>query len=243
MALAVLVMSEGGSRMPPATVYDRLGRRIISRIVPDGGRVSVAMPFMDARSAHVHQRAFSDVLHRPGYVESVVAGDAFAATTSNQRSQSEAEAARQDYINRISNQWKQTFQAMPPSAHKPKPGLGDSAEDGDPSERAYELMKQRLSDAWRGPQNDVDDNATMGIQRADVPDDVAQLSLAEQNAYVSGWNRYVEQNPDADADAADEAGREAIAALGQEDSIADAEMRRAAANAAYVRRISEAWRS
>src|SRR5262245_66578013 len=108
--------------MPPAIVIDRYGRRIEpdDGVVPDGGRVVVAMPFMDARSAHV-ARAFGDgVLHRPGFVQQAL-GDDFAATVSNQLSQSASEAARADYINRISNQWKQTWQQMPPSAHKPKP--------------------------------------------------------------------------------------------------------------------------
>ena len=91
----------------PAIIVDRYGRRIEpdDGIVPDGGRVSVPFQFMDARSAHV-ARAFSDgVLHKPGYAESVM-GDGFAATNSHERSQSAAEAARQDWINRISNQWR-----------------------------------------------------------------------------------------------------------------------------------------
>src|SRR5262245_3244194 len=120
----------------PAFIIDRNGRRIEpdDGVVPDGGRVVVAPQFMDARTVHP-QRAFSDgVLHRPGFVQQAL-GDDFAATTSNQTSQSASEAARQDYINRISNQWRQTWQAMPASAHKPKPGLASyDPGDADPSE-------------------------------------------------------------------------------------------------------------
>jgi hypothetical protein len=235
--------------MPTATVFDRHGRRIVSRIVPDGGRVSVAMPFMDARAVQM-QRAFlrDAVLHRPGYAQSAI-GDGFEATVSSQRSQSAAEIARQQWINRISNQYRQTWQAMPSSAHKPKPGLGDEAEDGDPSERAYERYKQRLSTAWMPAHDDgydVDDNATMGIQRADVPYDVAQMSLNRQNAYVEAWNAFVEQNPEGTEEEADEVAREAVEALGSQDSVADAaahlERVRDRIHEATKRRLEGAWR-
>ena len=63
--------------MPPAIVIDRYGRRIEpdDGVVPDGGRVIVAMPFMDSRSAHVG-RAFGDgLLHAPGWAQQALIGD------------------------------------------------------------------------------------------------------------------------------------------------------------------------
>src|SRR5262249_12067553 len=137
----------------------------------------VAMPFMDARSAHV-ARAFGDgLLHKPGYAQ---------------------------------------------QPHKPKPGLGDAAEGADPSELAYLRSKAALADRWKGsPVDDTDDNATMGITKADAPDYVQQMSLTQQNAYVSAFNQHAEENPEDGFDECDEAGREAIEAL-QEDSVEDA---------------------
>jgi hypothetical protein len=205
-----------------ATIIDRNGRRLHGRrIVPDGGRASVPLPFMDARSALV-ERAFGDgPLHRPGFAKQAL-GDGFEATTSNQRSQSASEVARQDYINRISNQWRQTWQRMPPSAHKPKPGLASY----DPGDAAGD---------------DTDDNATMGITKADAPDDVQQMSLTQQNAYVSAFNQHAEENPEDGFDECDQAGREAIAALGQDSSVFEAI--RADAHKRYCDRVRDAWKS
>lgn len=132
--------------MPPAIVIDRYGRRIEpdDGVVPDGGRVIVAMPFMDSRSAHVG-RAFGDgLLHAPGWAQQALIGDAFEASNSHERSQ----RAREEYIRRLSNSW----QAMPRTPTRPRPGLAaydpaDAAEDGDPSELAYHRMKARLADA------------------------------------------------------------------------------------------------
>jgi hypothetical protein len=230
----------------PATIFDRYGRRIADRIVPDGGRVSVPLPFRDARAVHT-QRAFMHdaeprVMHRPGFVQSVI-GDGFAATTSNQRSQSASEAARQDYINRISNQWRQTWQAMPQGAHKPKPGLAsydpdDAADSDDPSERAYQRMEARLADAWRN----TDDNAEgVAVMSEDLPDDIQQLPLVQQQGYCAAYNKHMEENPDADDADCDAAGRKTIAALGQDSSVFEAI--RTDAQRRYCERVANAWRT
>jgi hypothetical protein len=238
--------------MPATIVVDRYGRRLVGRrVVPDGGCVVVPLPFRDALSART-QRAFGDgLLHRPGFAQQAL-GDGFAATTSNERSQSASEAARQDYINRISNQWRQTWQQMPSSAHKPKPGLASydpSADDGaalDPSERAYLECKQGLQDMWRGPvaddDTDTDDNATMGmvVGGSDLPDDIQQRPLAEQYAYVAAFNQHMEENPEADFAECDEAAR---AAIPRRDSIEDAEAIRQDAQRRYCERVANAWRT
>jgi hypothetical protein len=226
--------------MPPAIVIDRYGRRIEpdDGVVPDGGRVVVAMPFMDARSAHV-ARAFGDgLLHRPGFAQQAL-GDGFAATNSNERSQSASEAARENYVRRLSSAW----QGMPRTATKPRPGLAsydpdDSAQDGDASEAAYVRMKQRLSDAWRTP---VDDNAEGVSTAGDLPDDVAALPLAQQQAYCAAYNQHMEENPDADDADCDAAGREAIAALGQDSSVFEAI--RTDAQRRYAERMTNAWKT
>ena len=136
---------------------------------------------------------------------------------------------------------------MPPSAHKPTPGLGDAVADGDPVEWAYRRRSAWLEDAWRGPASQVDDvDDMMGIQRADAPDDIQQMSLAAQTAYVSAFNQHMEENPDDGFAECDQAGRDAIEALGPQDSLADAvahlERVRDAIHAEQKRKLSEAWR-
>ena len=227
--------------MKRARVLDRYGRVVASDVCPPGGRVVVAMPFMDARSAHVG-RAFGDgLLHRPGFAQQALIDDGFAATASNQRSQSASEAARQDYIERISNQWKQTWQQMPPSAHKPKPGLASyDPGDCDPSEAAYLRMKARLQDAYRRTVVGTDDNAE-GMATPDLPDDIAALPMTQQNAYCAAYNKHMEENPDADDEDLDQAGREAIAALGNDSSVFEAI--RTDAQRRYAERITNAWKT
>jgi hypothetical protein len=182
-------------------------------------------------------------LHRPGFAQQALIDDGFAATASNQRSQSASEAARQDYIERISNQWKQTWQQMPPSAHKPKPGLASydpSADSADPVD-ARDAYIARLSNAWRTPtRDDYDDNA-QGVALATAPDDIQQRPLAEQYAYVNAFNQYMEENPDADDEECDQAGREAIAAVGQDSSVFEAV--RTGAQRRYAERITNAWKT
>jgi hypothetical protein len=176
------------------TATDRFGRSIDIEDddeIPSGAVLHVPVSLMDGRAVH-KQRAFlrdaaPRVLHAPGYVQSVMA-DGFAATNSNERSQSASEIAREAYVRRISNAW----QAMPRTATRPRPlsyDPGDAAQDSaDASEQAWQRMKARLADEWRTParDDDPDDNATMGIQRADAPDDIQQMSLAAQNALHRG---------------------------------------------------------
>ena len=136
-------------------------------------------------------------------------------------------------------------------ARAPRPGL-PSAEDSadlDASERAYQEHKANLRDMWRGradaaqDDDDYDDNATTGIQRADAPDDIQQMSLREQDVYVSAYNAFVEQNPDGTAEEADEAARAALEPRDSADAAANLEAVRAAYHADYVRRISNAWKT
>jgi hypothetical protein len=155
---------------------------------------------------------------RPGFV--IAASDwrdGFEATTSNQVSQSASEVARQAYIERISNQWKQTAQALPRSATKPRPGLAMYDPTGD--------------------------NAATGVQSSDVPSDVAQMSMSAQQAYCRAYNTHMQENPDADDEECDAAGREAISGMDSAPSIADAEARRDAAWRARVARQASAWRN
>jgi len=244
----------------PVIVYDRFGRRVRGTVCPPGGHVHVPPQFVDARSV---QRTFRDaaprLLHRPGFVQQAFTGDGFEATVSNQRSQSDPEAARAAWIKEISNRWRQTQQFMPPGSRKPKPGAtprytpnaGVDAAELDPSEAAYEQYKQRLGNMWRGTvdvtaaqDDDYDDtDDIMGIQRADAPDDIQQLSLREQDAYVAAFNQHMEENPDADEEECDAAGRAAVEALGPQDAAADLEAVRDEYHAEYTRRISNAWKT
>jgi cation transport regulator ChaB len=98
-------------------------------------------------------------------------------------------------------------------------------------------MKQRLSDAWRTP---TDDNAE-GVSTSDLPPDIAQLPLAQQHIYCAAYNQHMEENPDADDEECDQAGREAIAALGQDSSVFEAI--RADAHKRYCDRVRDAWKS
>jgi hypothetical protein len=101
--------------MATATVVHRYGRRLEPHddVVPDGATVRVALPVADvlsARTARVFARDGADrplVLDllgqpagfRPGFA---LARDDFAATTSNQTSQSASEVAREDYVRCVS---------------------------------------------------------------------------------------------------------------------------------------------
>ena len=230
--------------MPATLVVDRYGRRIEpdDGIVPDGGRVVVPFQFMDSRSAPV--RAFSDgLLHRPGYAAAAL-GDGFP--TNDERSQ----RAREAWIKKMSEAWKGMAYAK---QHRPRPGLpgAEDSADLDASERAYQKHKAKLQDMWCGQaeaaqDDDYDDNASMGIQRADAPDDIQQMSLARQNAYVEAFNRHMEESADDGFEEADQAAREAVEALGPQDSLADSaihlERVRDRIHEAQKRRLSEAWR-
>jgi hypothetical protein len=116
-----------------------------------------------------------------------------------------------------------------------KPGL-PSAD----SEDAYERYKARLSNAWRTSTNDTDDNAE-GMATPDLPDDIAALPLAQQQAYCAAYNQHMEENPEADDEECDQAGREAIAALGQDSSVFEAI--RTDAQRRYAERITNAWKT
>ena len=115
-------------------------------------------------------------------------------------------------MRRLSSAW----QVMPRTATKPRPGLAayepdDAGQDGDASERAYERLKARLSDAWKIP---VADNEVEGMATPDLPDDIAAMPLTAQHAYCAGYNKFMEEHPEADDERCDQAGREAIAATG-----------------------------
>jgi hypothetical protein len=123
--------------MPKTTIVDRYGRRLDPdeiEEVPDGGVVRVPMPFMDALSARTNRAFMRDSMnkklvldllgapagHRPGYVAAADDWDDLG------------EAARQRYIQRLSEAWKGMAYAK---QHKPSPGL-PSADSEDAYERA-----------------------------------------------------------------------------------------------------------
>ena len=135
---------------------------------------------------------------------------------------------------------------MPP--RQSKPGLArydadDSADEAsDPSEAAYLRAKRRLSDQWRGPVDDADDNA-QGMATPDLPDDIAAVPMAQQLLYCEAYNRWMEEHPDDDDEACDAAGRAALEPRDSADAAANLEAVRAAYHADYVRRISNAWKT
>jgi hypothetical protein len=128
---------------PQVRKFDRHGRPLPDDedVIPDGGRIRVPLPFMDHLSVEMW-RALSlsdggnDLQgfipgHRPGF--------AVAAVTD--------EAARDNYIRRISDAWKN-----PPAEQLTQPLASSSprsnAQDAKQSYRAY---VDRISKAWRLP--------------------------------------------------------------------------------------------
>lgn len=248
--------------MRKTIVVDRYGRPIDpdDDIVPDGCSVRVPMPFMDSLSART-SRAFArdsnrplvlDLMgqpagHRPGYL---VQADQYRDyeppdTTDDAGQLTQGEQARRRYMQRMSEAWKTETYAK---AHRPRPG-GLPSRDSDPDD-AYENFKHRLSNAWRTnsdwntPTNysrdtddtdDTDDNAEGVSTTANLPE---ELPLAQQHAYCEAYNKYMEENPDADEEDCDQAGR---AALPGGDS-ANHEAIRIAAQQRYADRIANAWR-
>jgi hypothetical protein len=228
-----------------AAVFDRYGRRLDDDdVVPDGGAVRVPLPFMDAMSARTNRAFMRDSMreplvldlmgapagHRSGYA---VAADDWqeyddALDPTGQVVMTPGEQARQRYILRLSESWKTQAYAK---QHKPSPGL-PSAD----SEDAYERYKWRLSNAWRN----TDDNAE-GVSTSDPPDDIAQLPMAQQQVYCNAYNQHMEENPESDEEECDQAGREAIAALGQNTSVFEAI--RTDAQRRYAERITNAWKT
>jgi ribulose bisphosphate carboxylase small subunit len=75
------------------------------------------------------------------------------------------------------------------------------------------------------------------------PADIAQLPMAQQQAYCNAYNQHTEENPEADEEECDAAGRAAIEPRDSADAAANLEAVRAAYQADYVRRISNAWKT
>jgi hypothetical protein len=122
--------------------FDRHGRPLPDDddIIPDGGRIRVALPFMDHVSMEM-RRALSladggtDV---QGFISGHRPGSAVAAVKD--------EAARDKYIRNIGDAWKnppaeQRTQRTTPSS-PPKPSTHDA-------EQAYRAYVDRISNAWR----------------------------------------------------------------------------------------------
>jgi hypothetical protein len=248
------------NRFPQSYVVDRYGRRLDpgDNIVPDGATVRVPMPFMDSLSART-SRAFMrdggysplvlDLMgnpagNRPGYA---IPADAYEdyeppEYDTEDASDDPREQARQDYIRRMSEAWKTEAYAK---QHRLSPGgLPRSTGSMDP-ETAYQQYKDRLSNAWRTerlPNNlshDTEDNVE-GASTSDLPEDIAELPLEQQHAYCQAYNQYLEENPDADEEDCESAGREA---LGNRTDSADYEEIRTAAQRRYVQRITNAWKT
>jgi len=138
--------------------------------------------------------------HRPGFA--VAAADwrgTDALDPTGKVVMTPGERARQRWMLRLNESWKTENYARRLSRNT-KPGLaqhdsGDAAEDGDPSERAYQRYKARLQDMWRG------DNAEgVAVMGEDLPPDIAQLTMEQQQAYAEAYNQHLEENPDADAE-------------------------------------------
>ena len=122
---------------------DRHGRPLPddSDIIPDGGRVRVALPFMDHLSVEM-RRALSlagggtDMQgfipgHRPGFAVAAVKG----------------EAARDKYIRNVGDAWRN----LPPE-HLTQPLVSSSPRsNAQDAEQAYLAYVDRVSNAWRSP--------------------------------------------------------------------------------------------
>ena len=118
-----------------ATIIDRHGRTIEDEdIVPDGGRVRVALPFMDHLppevrrafglcDARVHDGMGHPAGHKPGYI---FGGD--RSSYSN---------AREHYIRELQDAWR------------PKPADANERSVTDAIGDAYTEYRQRMANAWR----------------------------------------------------------------------------------------------
>ena len=122
---------------------DRHGRPLPDDddIIPDGGRVRVALPFMDHLSVEM-RRALgladggTDMQgfipgHRPGFAVAAV----------------KDEAARDKYIRNVGDAWKNPPPEQPTqplASSSPRPSAQDA-------EQAYRAYVDRISNAWRSP--------------------------------------------------------------------------------------------
>ena len=122
-----------------ATIIDRHGRTIEDEdIVPDGGRVRVALPFMDHLppevrralglcDASVHDGMGHPAGHKPGYI---FGGD--RSSYSN---------AREHYIRELQDAWR--------SKRIEASSTNERSTSGDAKVDAYTEYRQRISNAWR----------------------------------------------------------------------------------------------
>lgn len=123
--------------------FDRHGRPLQDDIIPDGGRVRVALPFMDHLSMEM-RRALALMIDDGTDVQGFIPGH---RPGSNVRVTTD-ESARDEYIRRINDAWKnppteQPTQRTTPSS-PPKPSMHDA-------EQAYRAYVDRISNAWRSP--------------------------------------------------------------------------------------------
>ena len=122
-----------------------------------------------------------------------------------------------------------------PAGHRPGYVVPTDDEYDDTARQRYIA---RLTNAWRTP---VADNAE-GVVSSDLPDDIAALPMMQQQAYCNAYNQHMEENPEADEEECDAAGRGAIEPRDSADAAAHLEAVRAAYQAEYVRRITNAWK-
>jgi hypothetical protein len=60
---------------------------------------------------------------------------------------------------------------------------------------------------------ETDDNAAEGMVLATAPDDIQEMSLTRQRAYVEAYNEHMEENPEAECEECDRVGRAAANAV------------------------------
>jgi hypothetical protein len=126
---------------PQVRKLDRHGRPLPDDedVIPDGGHVRVALPFMDHLSAEM-RRALSladggtDIQgfipgHRPGFAVAAV----------------KDEAARDKYIRNVGDAWKNS----PPEQPTQPFGLSSPRPSAQDAEQAYRAYVDRISNAWR----------------------------------------------------------------------------------------------
>jgi hypothetical protein len=129
-------------------VYDARGNPVDDDVVPDGGRISVPMEFMDsvqfeiatntrARGTRLHDGQGGPVGHKPGFV---YASDAsvYAAR----------EETRAEYIKNLSDAWRSDRQPAD-AASTTVPRMMDEASAQAIRDAAYLRMCNELSNAWR----------------------------------------------------------------------------------------------
>jgi hypothetical protein len=110
-------------------------------VVPDGGRVSVPMQFMDDVQ---HAIALGASVHDAPAI--LPATSLATASPTDDDARQRVEAARDDYVRKLSDAWQAPASISTEDSSQPPPNVEDARERAD---GAYASYVAWLRDAWR----------------------------------------------------------------------------------------------